>query len=52
MLTDSNDIKLFHSFLIDENFTNDSAQTVIESMIMLLRSANEAYPKLMKLQWA
>lgn len=52
ILNSDNDVKLFYSFLTDENFTMESASRVFNSMIMLYRSAEEAYPKFMKLQWA
>lgn len=51
ILTPNNDIKLFYSY-IDNNFTMDSANHLWNVMLMLFRSAEEAYPKFMKLQWA
>lgn len=52
ILTPNNDIKLFYSYIAEENFTMESAKEVLDTMIMLFRSAEEAYPKFMKLQWA
>lgn len=47
------EVRLYYSLMnMNNNFSYDDAQTVLNAMIMLLRSAEEAYPKFMKLQWS
>lgn len=51
LLTPEKKVKLLYSFITEEPFTEDSAKNVFDSLVMLFRVAEEAYPKFMKLQW-